>query len=128
MRTYIYHNLPRLAQWQALTRYTPCLTPTVLTRNRKPQYCLLEPVVAQRRLLFLSTAVANVSQDHIVRCPLPDLDIPTNVPFHQFIFDKCDVFKNRVAVVSIREIYFITYLYNTVVNGFYHTLFLVSEM
>ncbi|BFZ12021.1 hypothetical protein BsWGS_15060 [Bradybaena similaris] len=98
MRTYIYHNLPRLAQLQALTRYTSCLTPTVLTRNRKTQYCLLEPVVAQRRLLFLSTAAANVSQDHIVRCPLPDLDIPTNVPFHQFIFDKCDAFKDNVAV------------------------------
>ncbi|CAG5134861.1 unnamed protein product, partial [Candidula unifasciata] len=96
MNISIYHKLPRLVQWQ---RCSPCLTSVVSLRSHKPQYCHHSATFAQgRHLCFSRVAASNVSQDNIVRSPLPNLDIPTNVPFHQFIFDKCDQFKNKLAV------------------------------
>ncbi|KAK0050715.1 4-coumarate--CoA ligase 5 [Biomphalaria pfeifferi] len=39
-----------------------------------------------------------IGPDNVVRSHLPDINIPTNVPFHQFMFEKCDQYKNLVAV------------------------------
>ncbi|KAH9519668.1 4-coumarate--CoA ligase 3 [Bulinus truncatus] len=39
-----------------------------------------------------------IGPDNVIRSNLPDIDLPTNVPFHQFMFDRCDQYKSLVAV------------------------------
>ncbi|CAL1533737.1 unnamed protein product [Lymnaea stagnalis] len=39
-----------------------------------------------------------VNPDNTFRSHEPDINIPTNAPFHQFIFDKCDLYKDDPAV------------------------------
>ncbi|KAK0050708.1 4-coumarate--CoA ligase 5 [Biomphalaria pfeifferi] len=46
---------------------------------------------------WMSTSTL-IGPDNVVRSHLPDINIPTNVPFHQFLFEKCDQYKNLVAV------------------------------
>ncbi|KAK0050709.1 4-coumarate--CoA ligase 5 [Biomphalaria pfeifferi] len=48
-------------------------------------------------LRWLSTG-SLIGPDNIVRSHLPDINLPTNVPFHQFMFEKCDQYKSLVAV------------------------------
>ena len=38
------------------------------------------------------------SADNIVKSNIPDLTIPKDLPFHEFVFEKCDQFKNNVAL------------------------------
>ena len=36
---------------------------------------------------------------NILRSPLPDLELDTDLPVHQVVFDACDKYKDRLAVV-----------------------------
>ncbi|XP_055881151.1 uncharacterized protein LOC106069292 [Biomphalaria glabrata] len=49
------------------------------------------------RSKWISTS-SLIGPDNVVRSHLPDINIPTNVTFHQFLFEKCDQYKNLVAV------------------------------
>ncbi|XP_013067052.2 uncharacterized protein LOC106055374 [Biomphalaria glabrata] len=48
-------------------------------------------------LKWMSTS-SLIGPDNIVRSHLPDINLPTNIPFHQFLFEKCDQYKTLVAV------------------------------
>ncbi|KAH9519672.1 putative 4-coumarate--CoA ligase 5 [Bulinus truncatus] len=46
----------------------------------------------------LSTTSSLIGPDNVIHSNMPDIDLPTNVPFHQFMFDRCDQYKSLVAV------------------------------
>ena len=42
-----------------------------------------------------------VTSDNILRNPLPDIFIPSDLSIHQMVFDNCDKYKDNLAVVRI---------------------------
>ncbi|BFZ07670.1 hypothetical protein BsWGS_10709 [Bradybaena similaris] len=60
------------------------------------------PRGVQRRCLGTSAGRCSsvVSGDNIIRSHLPDIVIPTNTPFHEYIFEKCDLYKDLPAVTE----------------------------
>ncbi|CAG5124191.1 unnamed protein product [Candidula unifasciata] len=56
----------------------------------------------QRRVLTTSEVRSSSldSGDNIIRSHLPDLVLPTDTPFHEYIFEKCDLYKDLPAVTE----------------------------
>lgn len=42
-----------------------------------------------------------VSTDRIIRSPSSDIVLPTDLSFHEYIFAKCDLYKDLPALVSV---------------------------
>ncbi|KAI8788278.1 4-coumarate--CoA ligase [Biomphalaria glabrata] len=66
---------------------------------RSPCACVLSQQISSSTCHM--AAQPTVTPDNILQSHIPDIKIPTNVPFHQYLFEKCDLFKDQTAVVSI---------------------------
>ncbi|KAH9519673.1 4-coumarate--CoA ligase 1 [Bulinus truncatus] len=79
-------------QLQRLLLQTYSSSQSLLARS--PCVCVLPHQISGCHIATQPT----VTPDNILHSHLPDINIPTNVPFHQFLFDKCDQYKNLTAV------------------------------
>jgi len=44
-----------------------------------------------------SQVTGTITADNILRSPVPDMELP-NIPFHEYVFNKCDKFKGNIAM------------------------------
>uniref|UniRef100_A0A2C9JEU9 Luciferin 4-monooxygenase n=1 Tax=Biomphalaria glabrata TaxID=6526 RepID=A0A2C9JEU9_BIOGL len=63
---------------------------------RSPCACVLSQQISSSTCHI--AAQPTVTPDNILQSHIPDIKIPTNVPFHQYLFEKCDLFKDQTAV------------------------------
>ena len=60
-----------------------------------------------RSLCSMNTSSSPVEEQYpilpgnILRSPIPDLHLPTDVSIHQIVFDICNTFRDKLAVVCI---------------------------
>ncbi|CAL1545805.1 unnamed protein product [Lymnaea stagnalis] len=89
MRSNVLHQLRRLLSTSTSNSPHSCQQLTYVSTSLSP-IALVSP-----RHMSTSTVV---TPDNIIRSPVPDVNIPTDVPFHQFVFEKCDLYKDLPAV------------------------------
>uniref|UniRef100_A0A0B6ZD64 Luciferin 4-monooxygenase n=1 Tax=Arion vulgaris TaxID=1028688 RepID=A0A0B6ZD64_9EUPU len=101
MRHQVYHQCRRILVNDKLKTYATGSqyskqNKTLLNSNVGHEINL----VPRRLLTSQKESTCLISADNIIRSHLPDIVIPENVPFHEYMFGKCDIYKDLPAVTE----------------------------